>query len=168
MDRTDLLQERYHSILNEPNVFWVAVSNAENVPDVTRVAGLAPVEDLSTITFYLSEAFGNGLLATLQNQPCLTLLVTCIHTFESYQYKGIYQSIRPCTAEEEERQRWYIEGFADSLKSIGILPVEAARLARLYFQQPSYAITFQVKQIFIQTPQKGAGNMVLNLEATHE
>jgi hypothetical protein len=159
-----MVQMRYHSILNEPNVFWVAVSNAENMPNVTRVAGLAPVEDISTITFYLSKAFGGDLLSTLQGRPHLTLLVTSIHTFESYQYKGIYQSMRPCTADEEARQRWHIEGFANNLITIGISPTETAKITRLYLQQPSYAITFQVQQVYIQTPQKGAGSMVLNLE----
>lgn len=159
-----MVQMRYRSMLNEPNVFWVAVSNAENIPNVTRVAGLAPVEDISILTFYLSKAFGDSLLSTMQSRPYLALLATSIHTFESYQYKGIYQSARLCTEAEQEQQRRYFEGFCNTLKMIGIPPKDTAKIERLYFQQPSYAITFQVQQVYTQTPQKGAGSLVLNLE----
>ncbi|HWJ30474.1 MAG TPA: pyridoxamine 5'-phosphate oxidase family protein [Flavisolibacter sp.] len=161
-------QEPYHIILNQPNIFWAAVCDENNVPDVARVAGLAPVEDISTITFYMSEAFGKNLLVTIKANPHVTLLVTCMNTFESYQYKGIYRSMRPCTKEEEEGQRWHLNGFIDNLHTIGIPPEETAKISRLNFQQPSHAVTFHVQQIFMQTPQKGAGKIIYNVEANHE
>jgi hypothetical protein len=159
-----MVQTGYHAILNEPNPFWVAATNAGNMPDVTRVAGLAHVEEISTITFYLSEAFGSNLLETFKKDAPVTLLVTSIDTFESYQYKGVYESKRPCTPDEEEQQHRHFEGFTNKLKTIGIPPGEADKICGLYFQQPSWAVTFRVRQIFIQTPQKGAGSCILNLE----
>jgi hypothetical protein len=161
-------QETYHKILNEPNIFWAAVCGGDHRPEVARVAGLAPVDDLSKITFYMSEAFGKSLLHTVKHYPHITLLVICMHTFESYQYKGLYQSMRPCTQEEEKRQRWHLDGFIDSLHTIGISPSETTKISKLYFQQPSHAVTFSVQQIFVQTPQKGAGKMIRNLEVEHE
>src|SRR5262245_33251953 len=134
-----MIEERYHSILSEPAAFWAANCDAENIPEIIRCAGIASVSNLKEITFFVSEAFGRKFIENIQSNKNITLAATCVPTFESYQYKGVYQSIRPSTKEEEELQRKYMDAFTDVVESFGY---SKESIFRSYFHQPSFAITF--------------------------
>ena len=159
-------EQGFLDILKGPNVFWAAVCDAANRPDVARVSGLAPVLSFPQITFFLAEGFASSLLKILKPPLSIALLVTSMQNFESYQYKGICLSLRPCTHEEMEMQRRHLDGFLENLRQIKIPEAEVERISQLYFQQPSYAVCFKVEKIFSQTPRKDAGHLVFETEGT--
>lgn len=153
---------RYYTILSEPSAFWVANVSENNVPDVVRCAGLAPVTDLHELTIYISEKFGRKFFKNLRSGSWISFSATSVPTFESFQYKGIFQSIRPCTREEEEKQRRYYEDFTALTADFGFVK---DLLFRCYFHVPAFAVTFRVQEIFDQTPRKGTGQKVVKLES---
>jgi hypothetical protein len=153
--------EPYWRLLAEPSAFWAANSNAENVPEIVRCSGVATKTNSTELTFFISEAFGRTFIQNLRRNSLITLAATCVPTFESYQYKGIYQSIRPCTNEEEEWQRKYVDSITDITTMFGY---SKEGIYQSYLHQPSFAVTFWVQHIFEQTPHKGTGNQVINLE----
>jgi hypothetical protein len=148
----------YVNILGEPLAFWASNCNAENVPDIVHCNGLIPVEEYDKLTFFIAERFSRIFIANLSITPDITFLGCSVLTFESYQYKGKFESIRACTPADVAMQQQYLEAFTDTIAGIGF-PKEA--FYKSYFHQPSFAITFQVTDIFEQTPYKGTGNSVL-------
>jgi len=152
--------EEYRRALEESSVLWVSACTDDNCPNVARAAGIAPVDSFPNITVYISEAFGKGLLSILRSNKNISLLTVSMHSFESYQFKGVCQSIRPCVAKDHEIQREHLNRFTTILSGIGIPGSETKKISQLYFQQPSHAIEFTVKEIFLQTPEKGAGALL--------
>lgn len=90
----------------------------------------------------------------------MTLAATDVPTFESYQYKGIFSSVRPCTPDEEIAQQKYLDQFTDIIAMYGH---SKERYFKSFNSQPSFAVTFQVSEIFEQTPHKSTGRQVIKL-----
>src|SRR5207244_12065118 len=77
---------------------------------------------------------------------------------ESYLLKGTYVSSRPTGAEDIALQETYRTEWLAAALQAGY-PDEIARpLIRGFAYRPGVAVTFRVKEIFLQTPGPGAGN----------
>lgn len=94
----------YFKILSRPAALWTASCNKNNVPEIVRSTGLAAVTDLKTITLYVSERYSRQYLKNFDTNSNITLAATDVPTFESYQYKGLFNNVRPCTPAEEQAQ----------------------------------------------------------------
>jgi hypothetical protein len=147
----------YVNILREPLAFWASNCNSENIPDIVHCNGLLPVEDLSKLTFFIGKAFSETFIANLDINPEITFLGCSVLSFESYQYKGTFESIELCTPEHVAMQRQYLDAFTDVIATVGYSKKD---FYAAYFQQPSYAVTFGITDIFEQTPYKGTGNSI--------
>jgi hypothetical protein len=147
----------YHTILAEPLAFWAANCNKDCLPDSVRCNGVAPSHNLEQLSFYVSHQFSETFRANLTLNPSISMMACSVHTFESYQYKGSFISIRECTEEEVDLQRSYLEEFAKAIVHTGL---DGTKFFDAYFFQPSYTITMTVEEIFEQTPRKGTGNAV--------
>lgn len=154
----------YQSILAEPLAFWAANADSENIPEIVRCCGLAPITDYTRLTFFIGEAFGRQFIQNITTNPRITLTGTSVPTYESYQYKGVFVSIRTCNEQEVEQQRQYLDRFTDVVAAIGY---SKEGFYNSYFHQPSYAITFEVQEIFEQTPYKGTGSMLAQKEVSN-
>ena len=146
----------YQKILAQPLAFWAASSNKEKVPDAVRCTGLSDVTAVDTITFFIPEKFSGNFIKNVAENPKITLMGCSITTFESYQYKGVYRSMRTATKEEEALQTNYVIAFTDELEKIGF----DRGIGEMFLLQPSFAVTFRVTEIYEQTPFKGTGNQV--------
>jgi len=155
----------YISILSQPLGFWIANCNANNVPEVVRCMGLAPVTDPEQLTVFIPEVWSHLFVANLATGKKITFMATSVPTYESYQYKGEYLSFRPCTEQEVALQRMYLDGFGDEIVKVGL---SKARFSQSFFHQPSLAITFRITDVFDQTPYKGTGAQVNKKGAAHE
>jgi len=149
--------EQHWSILTEPLALWAANCNAQNVPDVVKCNGNLPVDDYKHITFFIAESKSKEFISNLCPNARITFLATRIHDFVSYQYKGIFKSIRSCSQAEVDLQLDHVDKLTNEFVKLG-LNKEQATLA--YFHQPSVAITFEVQEIFEQTPRKGTGGTI--------
>lgn len=154
----------YEALLSEPLAFWLANADAALVPEVVRCTGLAPLTDFTHLTAFFPETFGRQFMKNLNVRPNLTLLGCSVPTYESYQYKGLFRSLRPCTEAEVALQHQYLDGFTDTTAAIGF---SKEGFFKSYFHQPSYAVTFEVLEVFEQTPYKGTGNLVRKKEELH-
>jgi len=151
-----MLQPYLHLLL-QPAAFWVANCDSNNVPDLARSSGLAPITEENEITFYLPVAFAGQFMQNAKHNPHVTLSVTSVPTYESYQFKGTISAVREGTVEEGEKQREYLVGFSNLLDTIGY---PGTLFFKAYFHQPAWAITLTVTDIFVQTPRKGTGGQV--------
>lgn len=151
----------YFKILSQPAALWTANCNQHNVPEIVRSTGVAEITDLSSITLYVSERYSRQYLKNFETNRNITLAATNVPTFESYQYKGLLDNIRPCTPDEEKAQRIYLDRFTDVIGSFGY----SKELVFNNFNfQPSFAVTFRVNGIFEQTPYKSTGGQVIKLQ----
>lgn len=150
----------YFKILSTPAGLWTANCNQNNIPEIVRCMGVAQVTDLRTLTFYVSERFSRQYFKNFEVNRNMTFSATDVPTFESYQYKGLFSNVRPCTPDEETIQQKYLDEFTDVIAVYG-------HSKELYIKcfnfQPSLAVTFQVCEIFEQTPHKSTGRQVIKL-----
>ncbi|MGB8191432.1 MAG: hypothetical protein WCF67_05910 [Chitinophagaceae bacterium] len=153
-----MILEPYANKLSEPLAFWAANCNAENLPEIVHCNGLLPVEAGDQLTFFIAEAFSVSFIANLAVNPQITFLGCSVLTFESYQYKGRFEHIRPCTLAEITMQEQYIDAFTNVISNIGY---SKAAFSEAYLRQPSYAVTMRVTDIFEQTPHKGTGSSMI-------
>lgn len=144
----------YHTLLAEPLAFWAASCNEQGWPELVRVNGVA-ASAFPELTFFIPEVFAQRFLSTLKSGTQLTLLGTHIPTYNSFQYKGTFRSVRPCADEEVQQQLAYIHHLTDIVDQL--LGLSKEEVFDSIFFQPSYAVRFSVTDVFNQTPGKGAG-----------
>ncbi len=136
---------------------WLCNRDAQRVPDVVRLMGVRADPDRRHVVGYLSLADGEEVIRNLHETPQLTLLAALIHTYESYQFKGVYTGQWACSAEEVEYQRVYVEGFARTSMRYHM---SSAKIAQAYFRQPALAVRMQIEEIYEQTPRQGTGGRI--------
>ena len=154
------------SILSDPLIrilegtatsLWLCNRDAHKVPDVTRLMGVRVEPDRQHVVGYVSQADGEDLIHNLRVTPQLTLLTALVHTYESYQFKGVYTGQWACSAEEVAYQRAYVEGFARASIPYN-LPGE--KITQAFFRQPALAVRMRIEEIYEQTPRKGTGERI--------
>jgi hypothetical protein len=155
----------YISILSQPLAFWIANCNAQNIPEIVRCMGLAPVDFPEQLTVFIPEIWSYQFVANLATGKKITFLATSVPTYKSYQYKGEFLSLRACTESEITDQRQYLKVFTDEVARLGL---SEPMFYQSYFHQPSLAVTFSVTEVFDQTPYKGTGIQINKKEAAHE
>lgn len=133
---------------------WLCNRDAQRVPDVVRLMGVRVEPDRRHVVGYVSQADGAALIDNLHATPQLTLLTALVHTYESYQFKGVYAGQWACSAEEVAYQRTYVEGFARAAIPYN-LPTE--KIAQAFFRQPALAVRMRIEEIYEQTPRQGTG-----------
>jgi len=153
-----MILKPYAHLLSQPLSFWAASCDARNIPDMVRCFGLLPVDDSNDITFFIPEKYSDIFLANLAENRAVSLIGCHILTFESYQFKGILKSIRPSTPEEIRMQLDHLDSFTDLILEVGFSKED---YYKAYAYGSGYTITFQVTDIFEQTPRKGTGFSVL-------
>jgi hypothetical protein len=149
--------KRYEHILSEPLAFWAASIDKNNVPDIVRSLGLAPLEDYDNITFYIPERYSETFINNLYVNAPISFLCCALFDYESYQYKGVFKSMRSCTGAEVQSQQKYLDDFTDLIVQLGY---SKEGFYNSYYHQPSLAITFRVQEIFEQTPRRGTGSLL--------
>ncbi|MBL0744564.1 hypothetical protein [Chryseolinea lacunae] len=143
--------------LKQPLSFWLATTGLNNISEPIKCTGIVFDPATEIFTCFVPEKFMTIGFEHLRENPVLALVVTELHSFESYQYKGNYLAWRRCTEDEVEFQRGYMEAFSDILGSFGH---SKQGLYGAYFHIPVLALTFQVTHVFDQSPRSGTGEKV--------
>jgi len=144
----------YQTLLSEPLAFWAASCNEQACPELVRVNGV-DATSFPELTFFIPEVFAKRFIATLNPDAQLALLGTHIPTYNSFQYKGAFHSIRPCAEKEVQQQFDYVHKLTDIVDQL--LGLSKQEVFDSIFFQPSYAVHLIVTDVFNQTPGKGAG-----------
>jgi hypothetical protein len=158
-----MILKPYAELLSLPLSYWAASADAQNMPEMARVFSLLPVDDSNEITFFIPEKYSETFLANLEINPALSLMGCSVITFESYQFKGNFKRIRASTKEEHAMQMDYLDKFTDLILEIGFSKED---YYNAFASDSSLAITFEVTDIFEQTPRVGTGESVLKKEVT--
>ncbi len=139
--------------LEPARVQYLGTRNADGIPSARFVATLRVEPGQEEVTVFIAPGHGSGLDADLDAVAPVALTVTDPATHESYQIKGVVKRYGPCSAADREYCAARAAGMVALLSPFGV--PEASLRAML--AQPSAAVTFDVRELFSQTPGPGAG-----------
>lgn len=152
-----MLEFGYIDNLRKPLAFWIANCDEKNMPYAVRCVGVKHNGTAEEITAYIPQVWSSQFEQNLQYNNKVTLLGTCVPTYESYQYKGEFLNLRASDEQEVANQHTYLCGFCGEVAKLGL---SWQGFYDSYFQQPTLAITFRVTSIFNQSPYKGTGGQL--------
>lgn len=152
-----MIPDRVVELLHGPAFMQLGTRDGELRPAHTFVIGAVAHPDRQTVTVFVPEARSARPLSDVQENGRVALGIA-LASHEAYQLKGTYLSSRPTGDEDIARQETYRANLHAAARQAGY-PEEIARPLTLGFAyRPGVAITFQVEEIFTQTPGPGAGN----------
>ena len=152
-----MIPDRVVQLLHGPAFMQVGTRDAHLRPAHAWVIGAVVHADRQTVTFFVPESRSARVLSDLQDNGRVALGLG-LASHEAYQLKGTYVSSRPTGAEDIALQERYRTEWLAAALQAGY-PDEIARpLIRGFAYRPGVAVTFRVKEIFLQTPGPGAGN----------
>jgi len=148
------LTARHREIITRAAMFVGTVDRAGR-PDVVRVFGVDVHDDRRTVRVLLSRPWSSQVVANVRDVGWIALSFTEPTTYESFQAKGLVKRIDEPTEEDCALAERHREEFAKSVISVGV-----RESARRYACRPVVAITFEIEQLFCQTPGPGAGDPI--------
>lgn len=147
--------------VNRATVAMVGTRDQDLVPHVHRVSGWMVGPDRKTMTCLVAEGFTEALGSSLEDNGQLALTICEVPSHETYQFKGNYVGSRSIEKGDLEvydgcRQRFvtFVCAF------LGFEEDEA----RAFVPKPSVAVSFEVREVFVQTPGPAAGRRLVPME----
>lgn len=132
---------------------YVATRDADLVPESVLGIGLFVHEDRASMTVYVPTAAATATLANLKDNGQIAVTISHAPDHRVVQLKGICTGVRDSTAADRALQEIGRAAMIDAFANIGI-PRELTRALPWW---PSTAISFDVRDIFAQTPGPRAG-----------
>jgi hypothetical protein len=132
------------------------------VPRIHAVSGWFVNEDRTQITCLIPPQFASGLRASFEDNGRLALTVEKIGPHETYQFKGDFFAERPITENDLAVYRDCRGRFIfDCEHALGFEEEYSGR----HLWEPGLAVTFWVREVFIQTPGPAAGKRLVPAES---
>lgn len=122
-------------------------------PEAARACGAIVHEDLRAITVFLPSGVAARSLANARDNGHIAIGFSSVLDHKTIQVKGVVSDIRPARDDEREIVIRYHAAFAEVLFLTGI----PRTITRRFNAWPATAITFNVTDLFVQTPGPGAG-----------
>jgi hypothetical protein len=130
----------------------VGTRDASLHPETARACGAVVERDRRKLTVFLSERWP-GVFENLRDNGQIATNFVRPHDHYSIQLKGDGATLRPATAAERSIvERWHA-GWIEQLWLVGI----PRSISKRFHIWPAHAVTFDVHDIFVQTPGPGAG-----------
>jgi hypothetical protein len=133
----------------------VGTRDARLRPGFTRVFGIVGDVGSPRITFFAPEVTSQRMLADLGDNGQVAVQVTSWATFMSYQIKGTVREIVPA-GPEAERVIAHVRDQVVVVTAAAIGEPFSQRWAK-YVTMPALAITFEAREVYLQTPGPRAG-----------
>lgn len=131
----------------------VATRSAELRPECVRAAGSLVAPSRDRLTVFVAETVAKRTLANLADNHEIAVTLSRPMDHRTLQVKGTCVEVRPATVEERAVQERYLASFVEQLYWVGMARALTRRLA----YTPAVALTFEVRDVFVQTPGPGAG-----------
>ena len=150
-----MITEELIEHFNGPMSTSIGTCNLEGVPNFARTWGVVVDDERKKMTIFLPEVVGKVAIVNLKENPKIAYNIADMANFQTRQYKGTVTEIRMATDKEFE--------IANEMCENGLVPVsefygdEQANSWNSYIKTPLFAITFEVEEIYNQTPGKFAG-----------
>lgn len=148
-----MIPQRLVDFIHGSVVMLVGARNAELRPAACMVSGAMADGEAGTITFFLPDAEGEQILSNFKDNGLVALTVAEGVSHETYQFKGKYIDSRPSEKKDAALQEIYRSKLSTRYGPGG-LGEEFWRGVLFY---PSTTVTFEVEEVFVQTPGPGAG-----------
>lgn len=132
---------------------WLSCCGEDKRPMIARLSSIRIVDD-ETICCYVPDKFVTEFLPALVKDNPAAVLAACTETFDSYQVKGIIDSVYKPLSEEIAAQKKTLEVFCQGLVRQGF---SASNLYRAYSDDEFTAVIIKADSVFEQTPKKGTG-----------
>jgi hypothetical protein len=125
-------------------------------PDCARCFGATAYEHGGALRVLLQKPWADAVVSNLADGAgWIAFSFTNPATYESFQAKGKVLRVEPATDDDRELAARHQRQFAQNVISVGV-----HESARRYAHVPVVAITFEVEQLYCQTPGPGAGEPV--------
>ena len=152
----DLIDEDLSEFFRGPVSAILASVDAMNVPDATRVMGLAALGPQRLRILVSNDA--RTAQTNAQPGARVAVLVTDITNYRSIQLKGaVVTGAHDRTAGDMALVHHHIDTFCEAGPKVGLTPAGAAR----FFTLDVVAIVLDVDDHYDQTPGPGAGRRIV-------
>ena len=128
-------------------------------PNSTRAFGPVSVVDREIITFYIPQRNSKKILDSYLDNKRADLVACDVTSFETYQFKGEFESAWEC----EEKEYILLDVNVEQAKAVVIeigFPEEFVNGWKCWNCKPSVAVSFKVEDVFHQTPGPGTGDAI--------
>lgn len=157
-----MIPERFVKFLEQrANIAFAGTRDRDLVPHGHRVSGWIVGADGYRVTAFVPIQYTPHLIESLGDNGQFALTVEAFPSHETYQFKGRYVGHRPVQADDIEVVDRIRERFVKSVRPILADVSEPALKA--FTPNPSLAVDFEVREIFLQTPGPRAGTRLVPL-----
>ena len=143
--------------LGRASVAFGSTRSRDRVPQIHWVSGWTVDPDASTVHCHIPGAFRTGLDEALKDNGRFALTLERVGAHETYQFKGVADSLRPASAADRDVTRVCRERFVEHLRALGPRFADPALDLSGYILEPEVTVSLRVHEIFLQTPGPGAG-----------
>ncbi len=151
-----MIPEKLVEFIQGPTFMFVGTRDEKLSTSVKRAFGAIVNQHRETITFFVPEIMSEKMLRNLDDNGRVALTMAQMPSHETYQFKGAYISSRKSNDKEIAIQDVYCDKMVLVVEMVGF-PEE---FWTSYVYKPSVAVTFQVEDIFDQTPSPEAGKKI--------
>jgi hypothetical protein len=158
-----MIPKEIRAFLEGATVAMGGTRNRNLIPHAHRISGWLVGGDGETLTCLIAEGFTGELIESLEDNGQFALTVCEVPSHETYQFKGVWVGSRPVAEADLAVYESYRERFAERVSQLLGFPEERARA---YVRRPSLALSFKVREIFLQTPGPEAGRRLVPREGS--
>ena len=151
-----MIPEKLVDFLHGPHVMLLGTRSAKLRPSVGRILGAKADAENDHIAIFLPDLAGPRVLHDLGDNGMVALTVCDAISHEAYQFKGTFVDARPSDDQNMAVQDIYKSKMIVHHRQMGLPDGYWGDM--LYY--PSTAVTFEVKDVFVQTPGPGAGEKI--------
>jgi hypothetical protein len=148
-----VLSEELVGFLRQGLAVIVATRDEELRPEIAR--GWAPVVDdeRRAVTLCVCEAAGSRVRANLEANGAIAVTCSRPSTYRTVQLKGLAVDAGAPTEEHVRMVRRHLELFVEEVERLGVRPEGA----RTFLSGELLSVTFDVREVYDQTPGPKAG-----------
>lgn len=151
-----MIPEKFIDFAHGPKLLFFGSRNAKLRPTATWAFGALADGNKGIITAIVPEIEGAQTFENLAENGRACLVISDPPTHETYQFKGQHRETRSCTEADYTVQEIYISKLIAHLESLGY----GEHIWGPFVKNPAMAVTFEVEDIFVQTPGPGAGDKI--------
>lgn len=152
-----MLSEELVAFLSNPVVGYLGTRNGEKFPEAHRVYGWRPSQDRRSLTLCIPTQLVGNMISHLNDNGQVAVTVVDMMTNDAYQLKGKASAWGEADPQELEVYRSFKTSFFAALELKFGEGINALKSA---VGEPITAVTFEVREIYVQTPGPGAGKQI--------
>ncbi|PJZ55337.1 hypothetical protein [Leptospira adleri] len=141
--------------LNGPLSISIATRNAELRPHFARGFGVRLNEDQTHLTVMVPKAVAKDCLDDIENNRLIATTVAHMSSFKTRQFKGTVKRIADCSEEDYELMKGIRDAGSETSRLF--FGSDAGVGWGKYRLKPGIAITFELSELFEQSPGAKAG-----------